>query len=211
MIWQSGPQAPGGGGGGAWCRCPENTQWVTQSLCSLVTQNGKRWHVSVNSTPGSFRLVHNKDRIPSRSPLGAASERMSTWSKKCNPASAASMLWCPHLLYAQQLAASCLLPVSVSWPPSFPSSQCLWLPGVPMTVFLQSFLFILGLPSYPGSELYKREIPVVWQENEDVVWLFTKGYVFSRYLREHPFAFRGGGSGTRKGEKSTRRKDNSIL
>lgn len=96
---------------------------------------------------------------------GAASEGMGTWSNKCNPSSSVSMLWCPHLLCAQQLAASCLLPVSISQPPSCPSSQCLWLPRVPMTVFLQSFLFILGLPSYPGSELYKREIPVVWQEN----------------------------------------------
>lgn len=64
-----------------------------------------------------------------------------------------------------------------------------------------------------GSVLDKWEIPVVWQENEEGVWLFTIELcafkVFkSSHLREHAFAFWRSGDGTELGEKSMSRKDN---
>lgn len=133
-------------------------------------------------------------------------------SNKYNPTGSASILWCPHLLYTQQPTAFCLS-LSVSRPFSFTTFQCLWLPSAPLTIFLQNFLFTLGLFSHPGSVLDKWEIPVVWQEKEEGVWLFTIGLcafkVFkSSRLREHAFAFWRSGDGTGLGEKSMSRKDN---
>lgn len=126
-------------------RGSETTHWVTQSKGSLDTQNGNHWHVSVNIISGSFTLVH-RHRIPRQSPVWRCLRGNAHESNVYNPVSSASILWRTHRLYSQQLAASGLPTVSISWPLSFTIAQGLWLPRVPITIFLQNFLFTLWAP-----------------------------------------------------------------
>lgn len=141
VMWQWGPQTLSCAG---WEEVRDRSLGYS-IITKSDTQNENHWHVSVNITSGSFTLVH-KHRIPRQSPLWRCLRGNAHESNAYNPASSASILWCTHLLYSQQLAASGLPTVSISWHLSFTTAQGLWLPGVPITIFLQNFLFTLWAP-----------------------------------------------------------------
>lgn len=91
----------------------ENAQWVIQSLWSLSTENANHWHISVNITSGSFKLVQSKDRIPRQIPLQSCLRGNGHTSQ-------ASRILQAQLLYRDVLVSS---PLSIQMTPA--CSLCL--------------------------------------------------------------------------------------
>lgn len=178
-----GPQTPGCAVGQRG-RARARSLSITQSSGSLDTQNENHRPVSVNTTSGSFKLLHTRTEPPQSPAL---------WSCTIRTAQPPNFDVCT--LYPTPAASGllqCLSPVL--FPLLLPSA---WLSSVPVTIFLQNFLFTLWapLPSRVSIGYMGNSSGVAGKLGR--VWLFTKGLCAykafkSIQLIKHAFAFWGG-------------------